>query len=65
MLSSLLPMILPHSGALDAITYKVSVGLENIKLDLLFLVLAFTIEFKISLLGIFTALIFVVIGRML
>ncbi len=65
MLSALLPMVLPRSGALDVITYKVSVGLENIRLDLLFLVLGFTIKFKISLLGIITSLIFVVIGRML
>ena len=62
-LSSVLPKAVPRSGALDIITFKVVVGFDRITLDMFFLVLDLGLKVRFSLLGVFVALAFVMIGR--
>jgi len=62
-LSSYLPSILPKSGALELATQKFQFGLESLKIDLIFAVFQFGLKIKASVLGILSALAFVVIGR--
>ncbi|NPA80104.1 MAG: DUF4321 domain-containing protein [Thermotogae bacterium] len=64
-LSSVLPLFVPHSGALDAITYRFSLGFSNITLDLYFLIVSFGLKVKLSLLGVVAGLTFLLIARFL
>ncbi len=64
-LSAVLPLFVPPSGALEAVTYRFSMGFQNVTLDLYFLVFSVGLKIELSLMGVFTGLIFLLISRML
>ncbi len=63
-LSAVLPMFVPPSGALEAVTYRFSVGFQNVTLDLHFLILSVGLKLELSLMGAFFGVLFLMIGRM-
>ena len=63
-LSTVLPTFVPHSGALEAVTYRFSFGFQNVTLDLYFLIVSFGLKLEISLMGAFVGVLFLLIGRM-
>ena len=64
-LSAILPVFVPHSGALDAVTYRFSFGFRDVTLDLYFLILSLGLKLEISLMGVFMGLLFLLIARMI
>ncbi len=63
-LSAVLPLFVPHSGALEAITYRFSFGFRDVTLDLYFLILSVGFKLEISVMGAFFGVLFLLIGRM-
>ncbi len=64
-LSAVLPVFVPHSGALDAVTYRFSFGFRDVTLDLYFLILSLGLKLELSLMGVFMGLLFLLIARMI
>jgi len=62
-LTVVLPLVVPPSGALEAITHRFSVGFDRITLNLYFLILSVSLHLRLSILGAVFGAMFLLIGR--